>query len=69
LVMKVDKVAERPNLSQPARLARSVTIDIALHFERPFLTVLAPAKCLGHIVCLKADLNAPVPGLQLSEGR
>ena len=38
-------------------------------FERPFLTILAPAKALGHISGLAADLNAPVSGFQLSECR
>nr|WP_245285199.1 IncP-type conjugal transfer protein TraG [Bradyrhizobium sp. WSM3983] len=52
-----------------AWLRRSVAVDIALHFERPFFAILAPPERLGHIAGLAADLNAPVPGGQLSEGR
>ena len=50
-------------------LGRAVSVDIALHIERPFFSVLAPTERLGHITGLAADLDAPVSGCQLSEGR
>ena len=48
---------------------RSFAIDVALHFKRPFFAVLAPSERLGHIPGLAADLDAPVSGCQLCEGR
>src|SRR5215510_1383306 len=57
------------NVPHHARLGRSIAVNVALHFERPFFAVLAPSERLGHITGLAADLDAPVSRSQLSEGR
>src|SRR5215216_5957384 len=46
--------------SDHAWLGPSVAVDIALHLERPFFSVLASSERLGHITGLAADLGAPV---------
>jgi len=63
------EVAERPNRSLRASSGTTVAVDIALHFERPLFSVLAPSEGLGHITGLAADLDTPVSRCQLSEGR
>jgi hypothetical protein len=68
-VVQVDQIAKRANVARRAWLGRSVAVDVALHFKRPFFAVLAPSERLGHITGLAADLDAPVSRCQLSEGR
>src|SRR5215469_10105572 len=67
--VQVDQAAKCANVPHHARLGRSIAVNVAIHFERPFFTVLAPSERLGHITGLAADLDAPVSGSQLSEGR
>ena len=59
-IMQVDQIAKRANDAYRAWLGRSVAVDVALHFERPLLSVLVPSERLGHITGLAADLDAPV---------
>ena len=68
-VVQVNQIAKRANVPHRAWLGRSIAVDVALHFERPFFAVLAPSERLGHITGLAADLDAPVSGCQLCEGR
>jgi hypothetical protein len=69
LVVQVDEIAKRANVARRAWLGRTVAVDVALHFKRPLFSVLAPSERLGHIPGLAADLDAPVSGCQLCEGR
>jgi hypothetical protein len=48
-VVQVDQIAKRANVARRAWLGRSVAVDVALHFKRPFFAVLAPSERLGHI--------------------
>src|SRR5581483_6491097 len=68
-IVQVNDVTKCANVPNHAWLRRSVAVDIALHFERPFFAVLASSKRLGHITGLAADLDAPISGCQLNEGR
>ena len=68
LVVEIDQVAERPDIPQGARFGRSVAVDIALHLERPFFSVLAPSERLG-LTALRRTWTRPVSRCQLSEGR
>ncbi len=68
-VVQVNQIAKRADIPHCAWLGRSIAVDVALHFERPFFAVLTPPERLGHITGLAADLDTPISGCQLSEGR
>ena len=59
-VVQVNQIAECANVPDRTWFGRSIAVDVALHFERPFFAVLAPSESLGHITGLAPDLDAPV---------
>src|ERR1700754_4262478 len=68
LDVQVDQFGEGPEAAEAGVHRRLAAVDLALRVEGPTSRLLASQEGLAYIASLAADLDAPVAGLEFSEG-